>query len=121
MPRNFINYENTIFYKLMCKNPPVKDIYIDYTTDITRRKYFHKIKAINPINNKYKLYDFINTHGGFDNFDIIEIEKIPCDDSSEAKRIKYDFIKSLNSTLNGNICNPMKIMNKNMKNIMNIE
>ena len=90
----------------MCKNPSVKDIYIDYTTDITRRKYFHKIKAVNPKNNKYKLYDFINTHGGFDNFDIIEIEKIPCADSSEAKRIKYDFINSLNSTLNGNICNP---------------
>ena len=55
MPKEAIKYENTVIYKIVCLLPNINNIYVGYTTDITRKKYYHKIKSMNPINNKYKL------------------------------------------------------------------
>ena len=42
MPKKEIDYSNTIIYKLCCKNPEIKDIYVGHTTDFRRRKCQHK-------------------------------------------------------------------------------
>ena len=76
MPKEPIKYENTIIYKIVCLLPDTNNIYVGHTTDIIRRKYYHKVKSMDPKNNKYKLYHFINQHGGFNNFDIIEIKNM---------------------------------------------
>ena len=102
MPKKPIKYENTIIYKIVCLIPNINNIYVGYTTDIIRRKYYHKIKSLDPKNNKYKLYHFINKHDGFNNFDIIEIRKYPCMNNNEAKSQQYKYIKLLNADLNSN-------------------
>jgi len=102
MPKEPIKYENTIIYKIICLIPDINNIYVGITTDIIRRKYYHKVKSMDPKNNKYKLYHFINQHGGFNNFDIIEIRKYPCMNNNEAKAQQYKYIKLLNADLNSN-------------------
>ena len=102
MPKEPIKYENTIIYKIICLVPDINNIYVGYTTDIIRRKYYHKIKSLDPKNNKYKLYHFINQHGGFNNFDIIEIKKYPCMNNNQAREKQYKYIKLLNADLNSN-------------------
>ena len=47
MPKLAINYNNTHFYKLCCKDPTISDIYIGHTTDFTRRKNAHKTSCCN--------------------------------------------------------------------------
>ena len=102
MPKEPIKYENTIIYKIVCLVPDMNNINVGITTDIIRRKYYHKVKSMDPKNNKYKLYHFINQHGGFNNFDIIEIRKYACMNKNEAKLKQYKYIKLLNADLNSN-------------------
>ena len=98
MPRQEIDYFKTVIYKIVCRNLTIKDCYIGSTTDFRKRKYLHKC---NCKKNFYKVYQFINLNGGWDNWDMIEIAKYNCKDATEA-RIKeqhhYNEIKaSLNS------------------------
>ena len=126
MPKEPIKYENTIIYKIICLVPDINNIYVGYTTDIIRRKYYHKIKSLDPKNNKYKLYHFINQHGGFNNFDIIEIKKYACMNNNEAKAQQYKYIKLLNADLNSNNVitnrnNVKAFSNENEHRLINIE
>jgi len=126
MPKEPIKYENTIIYKIVCLVPDINNKYIGYTTDIIRRKYYHKVKSMDPKNNKYKLYHFINQHGGFNNFDIIEIKKYACMNNNEAKSKQYKYIKLLNADLNSNNVisktnNVKAFSNENEHRLINIE
>ena len=40
------------------------------------------------------VYEFIRENGGWDNWDMVEIEKRCCRDSLEAKSIERDFIEN---------------------------
>ena len=42
MPKNNINYSNTIIYKIVCNDLNVKELYIGSTTDFYNRKSNHK-------------------------------------------------------------------------------
>ena len=87
MPRNKINYQNIVIYQICCKDLNIKDILIGYTTDLTKRKCLYR-NHVKSTDEKYaynKLYNFIRGNGGWENFDIVEIEKFPCNDSFEAK------------------------------------
>jgi predicted GIY-YIG superfamily endonuclease len=97
MPKEPIKYENTIIYKIICLLPNINNKYVGITTDMIRRKYYHKIKSLDPKNNKYKLYHFINQHGGFNNFDIIEIKKYPCENNNQAKEKSSKLFPAKNS------------------------
>lgn len=105
MPTCPINYANTIIYKLCCKDPEISDIYIGHTTNFTRRKQEHKKHLYNPKSNDYNCYKsiFIRDHGGWDNWDMIEICKVSCLDVNEARRIERQHIEGLKATLNKNI------------------
>ena len=97
MPRFPINYDNTFFYKIVCKDLTIKDLYIGHTTDFATRKRAHKN---NSINNCFYVYQFIRGNGGWDNFDMILLEKRKCDDALHAKQIERKYIEDLNATLN---------------------
>ena len=107
MPLSKIDYLNTVIYKIVCNDLNIKDLYIGSTTDFTRCKCNHKKLAngkafsyISQRESQKKLYDAIINNGGWNNWDMIEIEKYPCLDSREAKgRIRYH-IEQLNATLN---------------------
>ena len=110
MPRLPIDYQKCVVYKLCCRYLNVTDTYVGHTTQFRERKSQHK-SGCNNVNDKsynLKVYDFIREHGGWDNWSMIEIEKIPCNDSQEAcKRERY-WIENLRATLNSNIPNRTK-------------
>lgn len=42
MPKVEIDYSNTIFYKIFCKDTTIKDLYVGLTTNFVQRKHAHK-------------------------------------------------------------------------------
>ena len=69
MPRKPIDYSNTHFYKIVCKDTNMTDCYVGHTTDFTKRKYKHKglCNNTNIRNYTIPLYQFIRANGGFNN------------------------------------------------------
>ena len=102
MPKDTIDYSNTIIYKICCNEPSVTDIYVGHTTNFIKRKYQHKQLCNNS--SKLKIYDVIRQNGGWDNWSMIEIAKYVCKDVTEARireQEHYELLKpSLNSVLN---------------------
>jgi hypothetical protein len=96
------DYSNTIFYKIYCKDPSIKDLYIGHTTNFVQRKHSHKQSCINPnsVNYNCKLYRFIRDNMGWDNWtmDIIAFHK--CEDLQSAKVQEQHYFKEYNATLN---------------------
>ena len=105
MPRLNVNYEKTILYKIVCNDLNIKDLYVGQTTDFAKRKNHHKNHSNKIIEGSryynFKVYRFIRANGGWDNWDIIEIEKFPCKDKNEAHARERFWIESLQATLNG--------------------
>ena len=99
MPSRNINYENVVIYKIVCNDLNITDVYIGNTTDFTRRKQRHKNICSNE-NDKHhqlKVYQTIRNNGGWDNWNMIEIEKYPCNDGNSARareRYWYDELKA---------------------------
>ena len=102
MPRVAMNYQNTIIYKIVCKDISITDCYVGSTTNFTKRKYAHQ-HACNNEKDKaynYNVYSFIRANCGWENWDMIEIEKFPCNDKNEALKQERYWIETLKSTLN---------------------
>ena len=103
MPKKPIDYSNTIIYKLVHhEDYDNANIYIGSTTDFVKRKYKHKSLCNNENSKKYneKKYQYIRDNGGWDNWNMIEIEKFPCSDGNEA-RAKEEYWRShFNAQLN---------------------
>jgi hypothetical protein len=107
MPKQVIDYSNTIIYKLCCKDPTITDIYIGHTTNFVKRKQQHKnfCNAINgtAINIKRynsNVYQFIRKNGNWDNWSMIEICHINCVDKRDAEKQERHYIETLMATLN---------------------
>jgi hypothetical protein len=105
MPKQPINYENTIIYKLVCKDLNVKDLYVGHTTNFIKRKCCHRESCSNPESNAYnfRVYDFIRKNGDWNNWDMIEVEKYPCKDKKEATARERYWYEELKGTLNSNV------------------
>jgi hypothetical protein len=95
-------YNNGIIYKLCCRDTTIKDIYIGSTCAFRRRKSQHK-HSCNTENDKgynYYIYQFIRDHGGFSNWDMIEIKKVNCNDKRELEKEERVVLEQLGGTLN---------------------
>ena len=102
MSQTKIDYSKSMIYKLCCKNSNITDIYIGSTTNFKMRKYQHKNGCINENNkdyNNYK-YQFIRDNGGFENFDMILIEKVNVDNKRDLEKIERKYIDELKPSLN---------------------
>jgi hypothetical protein len=99
MPKEEIDYSNTIIYKIYCKDPIVNDIYVGHTTNFTKRKYSHKIEC-NNLKNHIKIYDTIRQNGGWVNWDMVEIAKYNCKDHTEARIKEQNHYEELKAKLN---------------------
>ena len=97
MPKENIDYSNTIIYKIFCKDENIKDFYIGHTTNFSQRKYAHKLAVKH---NNSKLCKFIRENGGWINWNMIELSKHNCKNSLDAKMIEYSYHKNLKPTLN---------------------
>lgn len=102
MPKKEINYSKTVIYKLVCKDVTVTDCYVGSTTSFTKRKYSHKSRCTNVKNSKHHLnvYQFIRNNGGWINWDMVQIERFPFNDSNEALKREGYWIETLKATLN---------------------
>jgi len=110
MPKVAIDYTGTIIYKFVCKDLNIKDVYVGHTTNFTKRKTAHK-SVYNNENASYhnsKKYKIIRENGGWDNWDMIEIEKYSCQDKNEAIARERYWYELNHSTLNTNIPNRTK-------------
>jgi hypothetical protein len=104
MPKEIVDYSNTIIYKIYCKNFDITDIYVGHTTNFIKRKALHKSQC-NNLNNKVKIYETIRQNGGWSNWDMIEIEKYPCNDSNEAGKRERYWYELNHTTLNTKVPN----------------
>ena len=102
MPKTEIDYSNTIIYKITCKDPGIKDVYVGHTTNFVQRKHAHKQSCINvkSSNHKCKLYTTIREHGGWQNWTMEIINFFNCNDHYEARIKEHEYFMLLNATLN---------------------
>ena len=102
MPRKVVDYSKTVIYKIVCKDLNITELYVGHTTDFTRRKCEHKTCCNNEKSkhHNYKVYQLIRDNGGWDNWNMIEIEKSLCSDSNEARARVREYYETLNSSLN---------------------
>jgi hypothetical protein len=104
MPKQAIDYSKTIIYKIVCNDLNIKESYIGSTINFRQRKHTHKSYCINEKSEKHKLkiYQTIRANGGWDNWNMIEIEKYSCEDGNEAKTRERYWIEKMQSSLNMN-------------------
>lgn len=102
MPKHVIDYSNTIFYKIYCKDERIKDLYIGHTTNFVQRKYGHKRACTNDkdANHNLKVYQCIRDNGGWHNWKMEIIGFRECYDHFEARKIEQSYFESLKATLN---------------------
>jgi hypothetical protein len=67
-----------MFYKLVCKDITITDLYVGTTTDFKSRKNPHKSDCNNGKGENYnlKVYTFIRDNGGWENWDMVMIPKV---------------------------------------------
>ena len=97
MKKKFIDYSNTIIYKICCKDENVKSIYVGHTTDFEVRKNSHKSSCKN---NHLKIYKVIRENGGWDNWEMVEIARYNCKNNCEARKKEQEHFENLNADLN---------------------
>ena len=95
-------YNRTIFYKIVCKDENIKDLYVGHTTDYRARIHKHKYNCCNPAMYGYnlKVYQFIRQNGGWDNFQTRIIEEQSLNNRKEAELHEGYLINILDATLN---------------------
>ena len=98
MPKDIIDYSNTIIYKIICNDHSVTDIYVGHTTNFVKRKYQHKTLCNSK--SKLKIYDVIRQNGGWNNWSMVEIAKYCCQDVTEARIKEQEHYELLKQTLN---------------------
>lgn len=103
MPKVPIDYKNTIIYKIVHKDDYENtNIYIGSTTDFIRRKNNHKDCSQNLNKKSYndKKYQYIRENGGWGDFNMVEVEKFPCNDGNEARAREEYWRSYFNAQLN---------------------
>jgi hypothetical protein len=102
MPKVEIDYSNTIFYKIFCKDAAIKELYVGLTTNFVQRKHAHKQSCKNEkaLNHNCKLYNAIRNAGGWDNWQMEIIAFHNCANSYEARKKEQEYFEALGATLN---------------------
>ena len=92
-----------IMYKIQPLNPELNFSYIGHTSMFNKRKHQH-IKNTTNINDKkhyhLKVYQTIRNNGGWDAWEMIEIEKYKCSTKLEARMREQQLMVEHNTTLN---------------------
>ena len=91
-----------IIYKIVCKDINITDCYVGSSSNFRKRKNLHKSNCNNVNSKKHNLniYKFIRLNGGWNNWNIIEIEKYNCNDKNEAYKRERYWLETLKATLN---------------------
>lgn len=108
------DFSKCIIYKIQSKDPQITDVYIGSTCSFSQRKANHKQYTNCDYLRQYQypLYKFIREHGGYDQFEMIPLERYTeCKDhmdKSMRERKWYDEYKLTCNMLNSHIPNRSK-------------
>ena len=99
------NYSNSSIYKLCSNDSDIKDIYIGSTTNFRTRKNGHKSTCHNNSSKGHdlKVYQFIRENGGWDAFDMVELERYKATDKRSLHTRERYWIDTLQPVLNSQI------------------
>ena len=102
MPKTPMDYGKTIMYKIVCNDLTIKDCYVGHTINMVKRKCAHKYACNNEKNKAHnlKIYKIIRQNGGWDNWNMVLVEKFPCKDSSEACKREREVYEELDAKMN---------------------
>jgi hypothetical protein len=103
MPRKPINYANCIIYHFICKDASIVDTYVGHTTNFAARKRQHMRNTVCETDKKHyhlKHYETIRNNGGWDEWEMVEIEKFNCKTKLEARIREQELIQEHNANLN---------------------
>ena len=97
-----VNYSNSIIYKLCCNDTAITDIYVGSTTNFRNRKRGHKEACHNAVSKSYNIYvyQFIREHGGWDAWDMVQIEPYNATDKRALHTRERYWIETLKPSLN---------------------
>ena len=98
------DYSKGLIYKIKCLDPEIKDIYVGSTLNEVARRKKHKTNCTSPKNDKYNLrvYQFIRSNGGWENWKLVPIKLYPCNSRLELRMEEERMIEELEefTTLN---------------------
>ncbi len=91
-----------IFYEIRCVNKSITYNYIGSTINFTRRKCEHKKRCNNELEREYyfKIYTIIRDNGGWENWEMIPMEKKICESKLDARIYEQKLISDKQPTLN---------------------
>jgi len=94
--------DNYVMYKIYPKDTNLNYCYIGHTNNFLFRKQQHKLPCINDDHNKVhlKLYQTIRQTGGWDEWEMVELEKFNGKTKLEARMREQELIKQYNANLN---------------------
>lgn len=92
-------YSNTIIYKIYCKDTTIEFVYIGQTINFKNRKRKHQDNCNNILSPEY-VYKFINSNGGWCNWDMVEIATYNCKDFNDVLTYEKKHIESFEYVLN---------------------
>ena len=97
-----VELNNYTFYKIVPKNKELNYNYVGQTTNFINRKLQHKQQVENENYNKshYKLYKTIRQNGGWNEWEMIEIEKLNGKTRLESRMREQELIEEYKSNLN---------------------
>lgn len=97
-----VKYNESIIYKLCCKDPTITDEYIGSTTNFSRRKTQHKSICNNKNTHSYTypVYVCIRDNGNWINWDMVEVEKYEASDKQDLHKRERYWIETLKCSLN---------------------
>ncbi|MBC8306938.1 MAG: GIY-YIG nuclease family protein [Pelagibacterales bacterium] len=97
-----VNYNQSIIYKIVCLNTSITPFYIGSTTNMNRRRQYHKDRATNSKYNNIILYNFIRRNGGWTNWCLSPIVIVNVNNKAELKAKEEQYIAEENPELSLN-------------------
>jgi hypothetical protein len=97
-----LDIDNYIMYKIYPKNKELSLCYIGHTTNFVERMKHHKFQAVNESGNKshQKHYVSIRQNGGWDEWEMVEIEEFNGKTRLEARIREQELIEENHANLN---------------------
>ena len=107
---NSNRYDDCVVYAIVCKDKKVKDCYVGSTTNFDIRKARHRSACDNPNANAYpcKVYKFIRSNGGMENFKFKILEEPDVITSRQLHDRERHYVDKLKPTLNKQLPNRTK-------------
>ena len=92
------DYSNACIYKIVCKDEAITDFYIGSTSNFKQRRFNHKYDCKKS---KLKVYEFIRSKGGWDNWEMKLIrDKLGLGNKTDLITLEGQYQRLLKPTLN---------------------